>query len=181
MSAYVGGVRDRLIFDSVYAEIRDALDGLGWFDDPVDSQGDPLRRPFRLQPEGFGDDGPVTPNVAGVTFSTYDGDDEMEMGSMLTENRLVFYVDVYAENDDVGRHLAGDLRDLLRGRMPSIGRGRPYVDVLDYNQATPTTVFTVEIANVSSDHPVGAGVEHRKHWWVLRFEIVDTYTDEDDE
>ena len=41
---------------------------------------------------------------------------DVELGSVLAEHRLLFYIDIYAESKAIGRHLSGDIKDILEGQ-----------------------------------------------------------------
>lgn len=173
MTTYVGGLRDRLIHDSLFLMVRDSLTALGWFDPSADYQ------PITLVPEMLEPNEPIQLNTIAVSASNA-GDSDAEMGSNLSENRITYYVDIYAEAEALGAHLKGDVRDILRGKMPSIGRTAPAVAVMDLTQAVPTQIFTCEIENLVIDRAPTFTQPWQRFWWVIRFELVDTYGDEDD-
>ena len=102
------------------------------------------------------------------------------MGSNLAEFRLPYFIDVYAQSSAVGQHLATDIRDILQGRFPSIGRNAPVFTVMNYAQATPTELFTCEIDDVEVNRAHNFTKEHEKYWYAIYCEIVDAYGDEDD-
>lgn len=173
MSTYVGGLRARLIRESFFRMIRDSLDELNWL------VTDEWFRPVTVRSKPVDDDEEIMPNVVAVT----DGDAtdaELEMGSKLTEFRMPYYVDVYAQSQAVGQHLAYDIRDLLQGRFPSIGRDRPSFTVMDYSLATPVELFNCDLEFVEVSRAQVWNKEHEKYWYAVYCEIVDNYGDEDD-
>jgi hypothetical protein len=98
-----------------------------------------------------------------------------EMGSLAYEDTWGFYVDLFAENSALGSHLINDIKDGLRGRLPDIGRTRSRLDVFDYGMATPQKVFGCDIEDVFVERAVGFTEPWRKHWFGLRFEVIDEY------
>lgn len=173
MTAYVGGLRARLVHDSVYRMLYNALDALGWFD--VTSS----RSTVQFNSE------PLAPDIE-VPFNTValaDEDDrgeEIELGSQLQDLRWQMYVDFFGENDAISLHLIRDVKDILQGRMPSIGRSRPVVDVYDWTLATPVAIFSVDIEDVFTDKARDFPQPWLRAWRSCGFTVVDTYNDEDD-
>lgn len=170
---YVGGLRARLVHESIYRGIQDALDGLGWFDAGRN------HADVQFLPAGVDDEETVPKNTAALTAFDVDETEE-EMGSLLTENRWTYYVDFYAENEAIGTHFIGDIKDIVGGRMPSIGRDRPHFPVYDYTQATPTLLFYVEVEGVIVDRPSVYERPWHRTLRVCRFDIIDSYGTEDD-
>lgn len=170
--AYVGGLRARLIRDSVFRMIRDSLDSLNWLD-PA-----PLtHKPITMKAA----DVPMNEEIAPNTIALADEDtseSEYELGSNMSEHRWTFYVDFYAENDTIGLHLINDVKAILGGRMPSIGRRSPSCDIYDYTQATPPRIFTVEIEDILLDRGHDFPQPWLRYWYSCRFEVVDHYGDE---
>lgn len=172
----VGGIRRRLIKHSFEMMLRNSLDQLDWFEpnrnhDPVTIISIPM--------DEYGPE-EIKPNVISIAPEG-ERSEYWEMGSLMEEVRWDFYIDIFAENHAIGIHLTGDVEDIIKGKMPSIGRNRPHLEVLDYQQATPTPLFVCQIENVIVErvrdwtHPL------QKHWYALGFEMVDYYTDENDE
>jgi hypothetical protein len=171
VSQIVGGLRARLIRDSTYRWIYDGLAALGWFDAgrrhlPVSFTGKPVDADQEIQ---FN-------TVALVDLDT--GEYDLELGSNLAEHRTTYYVDFYAESDVVGKELIHDVRDILAGRMSSIGRAHPHVPVYDYRQATPPLAFYVEVEDLVVDRAHDFPKPWLKNWYACRFDIVDHYGDE---
>lgn len=171
MATIVGGLRARLIKDSIFNCINDSLDALGWFD------------PGRQHaPINFTAN--VTPNDVEIPLNTLALADEsmhntdLELGSNFVESRWLFYVDFYAENDTLGKDLINDVRDILGGRMSTIGRRDASVHVYDYRQATPAQIFTVAIEDLFVDRAHDFPKVYQKHWYACRFNVVDAYGDE---
>lgn len=168
----VGGLRARLIRDSVWHVVDDALRDLGWYTTQVSRQAVTFV-PTPLDP---GTEVPL--NTLGLG-DMLDVPTEVEMGSDLTEFQWDMHVDIYGENDDVSLHIAGDLEAALAGRMPSIGRGRPTVDVWDYTLATPVVVFAVSIEDVRRAKAHDFPQPWLRFWRSVTFTVIDTYGSED--
>ncbi len=167
----VGGTRHRVIFDSVYNEINRALTELGWFDGgrqhlPIDFRAD------AVDPET------EVPFNTMVLVGEDTVDEEIELGSNFSEHRTVFYVDFYAESKALGDHVIYDVKDILQGRMPSISRDYPSIDLLDYTQATPTIFSTAEIEFVTVDRARIYSFPWQKFWYSCSFTLLDEYGDE---
>lgn len=171
--AYVGGLRARLVKQSLYEMINTALDDLGWFDSGRQHS------PINFVDEEVANNLEVPMN----TLSLADGDnvsEGIEMGSTLSEHRWAFYVDFFGENDAVSIHMSHDIKDILEGRMPTIGRTGPIYTVYDYTQATPPALFTCEISGVSLDRARNFPKPWQKYWRSVAFLVSDEYADEDD-
>jgi hypothetical protein len=168
MSEITGGLRARLIHESLYRMIEDSLDQLGWFD------GQPGRENVRMVPEAMPLNREIPLNT--IALADFDSDEEdAELGSNLTEVTWGFYVDFYAADKSIGIHLINDVKDILRGRMPGIGRTHSVLEVYDWTLATPVPVFYCDIQNTLIDKPEIASEAWLKNWYSCRFEIVDTY------
>ncbi len=167
MANPAGGLRDRLIEEAFFRLIDDSLDELGW------KTAASLGTPVTVRAEPVEDDDVPPLNTVAVFADVVSGF-AAELGSNLTEDRRVFWVDVYAESDQIGRHISGDIRDILRGLIPAIGRNRPHIEVLDYTLATPTSLFFVDIEDVVDDRAHGPRQPHERHWFSVRCDVVDT-------
>jgi hypothetical protein len=168
----VGGLRDRLLKDSFYAQVEQALNTLGWLD--------PARnhRPIILTDKANHWDVPVEPNTVTVDF-TSSTVDEWELGSPMTQDIHIGYVEIYAENDSLGVHLSNDLRDWLRGRLQEglVGVTFP---IYDFRQgSTPPVIGYMDLSAVSSLRNVVISEEvWLQHWFRVRCLVRDTYTAE---
>lgn len=162
----VGGLRQRLIHDSVFNEIKNSLSVLGWFDSGRQ------HKSINIQPGAVDFDEKITPNMIVVSTES-DEDSEVELGSELIENRSIYYVDVLAENDAIGQHLSGDIRAILRGRFPDIGRARPVIQVYDYRVSPSPELFYVDIENVTVDRARVYRQPWHQFWFMIKFDVVD--------
>lgn len=169
---YVGGLRARVIRESVYQEVRRALTALGWFDSG--------RRhlPITFLDEAVPNREEVALNTAALSDEAH-SEVEEELGSNLAEHRWTYYIDFYGESDALATHVAHDIRDILGGRFNSVGRTSPTIPVYDYSIATPDFLFYVGIENILVDRAHNFPSARLAHWYAIRFEIVDNYADEE--
>lgn len=167
-----GGLRKRLIRESLYQMLYESLALLGWFDTGRQHAA------ISFESEPINPEDPVPVNTIALADSN-DSDQEIELGSNLAEHRWTFYVDFFAEKDSLGLHVSGDIKDILTGRMASILRTDPSFSVYDYSYATPPLLFTCQIDLVMRDKAVTWSKPHQKHWYAVRFDVIDYYGDED--
>jgi hypothetical protein len=167
---YAGGLRARLIRDSVFNTIRDSLESLGWLD------AETRHLPIVFRTRSVDDGESIAFNTLAVVQSDV-VDEDAEMGSTATNDTWTFYVDFYAENDSVGTAVIHDVRDILRGKLPSAGRDRPSVVVMDYTLPVPEPIFSVTVENVVTDRANDFPRPWQKYWFVCRFDVVDEYYD----
>lgn len=167
----VGGLRVRLVLDSLYHTINGALGALGWYDPHRNHQ--PLR--FLAKPLRW--DQPVQPNLVGLQIETMELT-EIELGSGLTDSEIAVRFDCYTENDSVGAHLTNDIRDLLRGRH-TVGPQHPVFDLYDYRQATPPLLgyAVVDEARIERSAALVQPAAFR-HWYQIRCFVHDYYTND---
>lgn len=163
-----GGLRARLIRDSLHSMLEDALTEIGWFDSGRTHK----TVNFLDRPNSWNEQ--IELNSLIVTFDD-DVSEEAEMGSMMTDDTYTYYIDLFAESNDLGEHLSGDIRDILRGKMEAASRTRPSLTVYDYSLATPTEAFTCQIEEVIRDKAEGYEKPWQKHWFVVRCDVVDSF------
>jgi hypothetical protein len=174
----VGGLRARLIFDTLYRLINDTLTQLGWLN------GDPLVR--RHQPVQFVvEQQDLALEVAINTLALSDenvSSGYWEVGSSLTEDTRYYYLDFFAESDPVGKHLMGDVRDILMGKYASLGRTAPVLEVYDLrNNGAPTDfLFSCDITDVRLDRSHGYREPWLRHWYSVQYSLLDYYTSDAD-
>ena len=168
----VGGLRTRLIRESLFQTVYSSLESLGWFDTnrkhkPINFRSHPMPRNVEIPPNS------VILVDAGISNSPG------EMGSNFTNFDLTFYFDIYAENDAVGMHLAVDIRDILQGRFNSIGRSLANIDVYDYSLSTPVQFCTVAVTDVVIDSAQDSpGHPYELYWYSIMCSLSDSYSDE---
>lgn len=173
-----GGLRARLITDSVRIAIIAGLTHLGWFDPTVhdDPPGVRSHLPLRYVPRPLKWDVAIEPNA--LAISTDDTRDmERGLGGEV-EDRLRMYADVFAQNDEFGWQLTHDIRDILIGKVPQAGRNLPAIDVYDLRQPTPSPFTQVDVEGTLIDRAESESREWRNRWFMVRFDIVDEYYDE---
>jgi len=175
MVQYVGGLRDRLIVESVRSLIEDCMDQLGWFD--VDNA--LINRSLTVMADDLDKDTELHPNIICVTIEDTDYD-YAELGSNLSEFRYGCAIDIYAEDAASGKHMCGDVRAILEGRFTSIGRNDTIIPIYDMTLATPTVIFNVDSERISSGRQRFYNKPFEKYWWTIVFDLVDTYSNEDD-
>lgn len=168
MTIYVGGLRARLIHDSLYYMLRKALTDLGWFN----TEASHTTVTMVAEPYGLNVEVPI--NTIALADEDMSGED-IEMGSNLADHNWSFYVDFYAENDTLGLHLIRDVKDILEGRMPSIGRKAAVVTVFDYTLATPVPIFTCQIESVQTQRAHDFPHPWLRFWHSCAFTVIDTY------
>lgn len=173
MTIYVGGLRQRLIRDSLHAVVREAMDDLGWFDSGR------AHKPVTLQYESEDPQNEIMPNAVCICDDDVTSVEE-EMGSDFSEHIWDFYCDIYAESSSLGIHLSNDIKAILEGRMPSIGRSGPKFSVYDWGQATPTELFQCQIENVLLLRGRNFSKRWERYWYSLSFSVLDYYGNEAD-
>lgn len=174
MATIAGGLRTRMISDSLRNMVVDGLTDLGWFSTPR------WHAPIHIIDRPNKWDDPVEFNS--LVISLEDRDDiPGELGSNYTVDTWTVYIDFYAESDPLGMQVAGDIRDILRGKLPSIGRTDSSFDVYDYRMATPTSFATIQIMNVVDDRARNFPNAWQAHWFVVRADLEDDFMDEDDD
>lgn len=173
MTVPVGGLRARLIRESLYRMLHDSLDDLGWFD-TVNRR----HAPVALLPDEVPNRDAVQPNTAAIAELQVRERGE-ELGSNLTEHRWTLYVDFYGENNAVAIDFSTDIKDILGGRMPSINRTRPNLPVYDWRMATPSIIFNCQIEDIMVEK-VALDKPFKHFWYTVRFDVLDSYGGEDD-
>lgn len=171
VNSIVGGLRSRLIFDSTFKVLNDSLIALGWF------AGGRHHSPITFVPDEQDVETQVPLNTLALSDENVTSDD-IELGSKLADNVRYFYLDFFAEEDALGKHVIGDCRDILEGRMLSIGRTGPVIPVYDFSQATPPLVFYAAVDNVRIDRAHSFPHPWAKHWYSIQFTLTDTYSDD---
>lgn len=174
MSTYVGGKRRRLIKDNLFNLLQSCLDDLDWFSTTR------KHRPVEIVNSMVDNSVEIKPNTIGLSAEDL-LNDPLELGSGLEDNIWSMFVDIFAENENVGLHLAGDIYDILRGKMSSIGRMDPSFEVMDLSLATPVAIFTCQIENIEFARNRDWAKPFNKFWWTVAFDIVDSYDDESDD
>lgn len=168
MTVPVGGLRARLIRDSLYHMVNDALIALGWFGTPRQY------KPIDFRYAQYNHNEPIAINTLALADEVRHNA-EMEMGSILSEHRWTMYLDFFGESDALSVHLINDCKDILEGRMPSIGRDNNTFIAYDYTQATPPSFAGCEIESCVIDRARDFRKPWEEHWYSLQFEVIDYY------
>jgi hypothetical protein len=173
-----GGLRSRLVTDSLRITVLAGLQTLGWFDPTIsDTPPGPRRhRPVRYVARPVNWNEPIEPNCFAVSSEIME-EEEHGLGGEV-EDKLHLYIDLYAENDQIGWHLARDIRDLLLGRLPGTGRAGPVIDVYDLRMATPAPFTQVDIDEITIDRVHSEALQYQNHWFVIGVDLLDEYLDE---
>ena len=173
-----GGLRTRLVLDSVRLTIVAGLTARGWFNGTIyDTPPGPRRhRTLEYIPRPKHWDDPIAPNALAISLEEI-GDNPLGLGGEV-EDEIAMYCDIFAESDALGWDLAGDIHGILLGKFPEIGRFQPAVDVYDLRQPTPSPMFQVEVSRVIIDRAEGSVQEYKAHWFMVRLHVLDAYDDE---
>lgn len=157
----MNGLDQRFLRYGVYHLLDWALTDLGWF-------GDRRHRPVTLLFEPLNWDEPVDPNLIGFELISTPVE-ELELGNVqLTRARTRLIVTALVENASLGLELAGDISAILTGSLPSIGRERGVIELLDYRQATPPVIGYVSVDGVIVDEPAShTKRDWRQHWYTV--------------
>lgn len=175
MADLIGGLRDRMIAESFYQMVKNGLEDLGWLD------AGRAHRQIVMQPGPTPRNEPIEYNTLVVTFEDIDDDPEQELGSNLTEFTHVGYVDFYCEppppegngGEALGKQVIGDVRALVAGEMPAIGRSEPQLDVYDYSLATPVISFVTDIDRIAVRKAHRYDQPWERYWYTVAFEITE--------
>ena len=168
---YSGGLRRRLIKDSLAKMIDFKLDALGWY--ATDSWFTPVT--FIDEPLLPADK--VPENSVSLAFENL-YPSEAELGSLLDRIEWEFFVDIYAEDESAGIHLSGDVLDLLQGKFASLGRTDPSFEVLDFTQDPSPKLFTCSLEELELSKVRESEYQHRKHFFTVGGYVVDYHAGE---
>lgn len=171
MTTPVGGLRHRLIRDSLFHMVHDSLNALHWFD-----TGRPYA-PITFRYGTYNHQESIDVNTLALADETH-SDVDIELGTLLSEHRWVCYLDFFGDSDALALHIIGDVKDILEGRFPSIGRGTPNFIAYDYTHATPPPFATIEIEGCVIDRAREFHKPWEEHWYSCQFQLVDYYGDE---
>lgn len=175
MSELVGGYRAACIRESLFLMLRAGLTDLNWFN-PSNPHS-----PIALESRPRNQNEPIQINTAALGDGN-DDERDTELGSTLTEQTWLMWVDFFAENDSLGLHFIKDVRDVLRGRFTTTittpGHQGPLLAVYDFRQPTPPIAFHCEIENVATDKAHGFLKPWLEHWYSCTFTLTDYYNTE---
>lgn len=165
-----GGIRDRLIRDAAATLIKNALAALHWLDSD-----NPKKLTWLDKPLGVDVEVPLgTITLSAENVIVGDAGD-YELGSDLSEDRHVFYVDLYGYDEESARQVVGDVRDILRGKHPSIGCEFAILDVFDTTQdpVPGTPAFQMIIEKVEDDRVRDTAKVFQQFWFLVKFDLVE--------
>lgn len=163
-----GGLRDRLVLESLVEMLRDTLGTLGWFDD-VDPA---VRLPVNLTSKSYKADEEIPLNTIRVLYVDDDHDD-IEIGSLASEDTRTCYVEVYAQDEAVLNHLRGDIVAILRGKHPGCGRTWNTLELTDWTLATPAQFGLAHLDRVRSERSRFFNRPWAEFWIGVRVDIVE--------
>jgi hypothetical protein len=170
----VGGLRVRMLRESLYRMIHSSLDDLGWFS--------PGRRhePINFLPKAVDRDVVIPPNTLALSLEDT-SDVSTGLGESSVEERISCWLDFYAQDDAIGIELTHDLKDILAGRHPSVGRHDSRFAIYDFRNATPPLLGWADIEWVQVDKAHDFPKAWLKHWYAVSFDVLDVYGPEDEE
>lgn len=158
--ALTGGLRDRMIIESVGNAVVAELTALGWFDSGR------YHSPISVVDEFPDITSAVQPNTLAISSATSRGE-LVELGSNAQDHLITMYFDFFGESDAVARHLVGDIFEYVwkAGQFA----------VYDYRQATPSLEFYVSLEEETLDHrePDNPNNSWETHWRICSFVIRD--------
>jgi hypothetical protein len=175
---FSGGQRDLFIYYSLWNCINDSLAALGWYDSTIydTPPGTRVHHDVSLLKEqdvNWNEE--LVPNTIAFAPETY-SDQTWELGSDFRENRWPFYCLILAESTDISMWLAGDIRDILRGKMSTIQRvGGPIVNIYNWSAATPYRVGYLEIEHATMLRPPTYSQKWQRYMCEVRWEALDYY------
>lgn len=158
--ALTGGLRYRMMAESIYRDVEAFLTAEGWFD------AGRYHRPITMVDEYPEEGTEVAVNTLAVSM----GDSftqPTELGSQAESMSVPFFCDFFGENDALGRHIIGDIYEHVQKKK--------VFDILDYQQATPPVDFQVSVVEQASEirKPERATNPWQKHWYVAAFLVED--------
>lgn len=170
-SAYVGGLRARLVQDSIFFMLRDVLTNLNWL---MTGRG---YAPINFVTGQQDISTPVPINTLAL-FAEGESENDWEIGSNLGEHRQTFMIDFFAENDALSIHLTRDIADILKGRFSTAGGAHgPVVQVYDYQLDPPPAIFYVDLEQIRVDRAHNWTEPYLRNWRSISFVAVDYYDD----
>jgi hypothetical protein len=162
--ALEGGLRNRMILESILRAIEADMTTRGWFDAGQFS-------PITIIDEYPDEKSEVALNTMAFSFGDT-ASAPMELGARAETISFPIFVDFFAESDGLGRHVIGDVYDYVMKNQQ--------FTVYDYSQVTPTVEFVVQVMEYSTEmrKPDRAVNAWQKHWYVCAFAIEDERANE---
>lgn len=156
-----GGLRDRMVIESLGNHVETHLTSLGWFAAGRE------HRPITIVSGFPNDTDEVQLNTIAFSVELAAGDD-LEMGSKAENHQTAFFVDMFCEDDAVGWHLSGDVYFFFKKNR--------FLDVHDYNTVGDPVDFRVEIVDVDRRKPTRAVNAWQRHWFTISVVAEDLRT-----
>lgn len=160
MATLEGGLRDRMLLESVKDDIVADLTTRGWFN--VNSN----YAPFVIVDEYPDDKDEVELNT--IAFSLGDSRTvPTELGSKAESIFVPIFLDMFAESDGLGRHVVGDVHEFVQKQGQ--------FDVRDYRDPSPPVEYTVQLVDGSIERskPTRAVNSWQKHWHIVAFVLIE--------
>ena len=160
MATLEGGLRDRMILESVLQQVKADMTTRGWFTLGRD------HLPITIVDEYPDEKAEVELNT--IAFSMGDSSTRpLELGSNSESLSVPIFIDMFAENDGLGRHVIGDVYSYIQ----NIGQ----FNVYDYRQAIPPIEFVIQLGEGSIERtkPTRAVNSWQKHWYVCAFVVLE--------
>ena len=171
MTTPVAGTRDHLLWESFHRWLHGHLDALGWFDPlkPLPNSTTP-RPAITWHTTDVPDRNEVPLNSLIVSQADTDSA-QIETGSYLTEELTQVWIELYADDDQLGRLVTGDIKALCQGKYP--GRSEdPCFPVMDWREDPPTELFTGHLVDVQRMHGgQNPASPEMRHWWGVALEL----------
>lgn len=166
--SFEGGLRDRLIDESIFQHVKGGLAALDWFNT------NRKHKPIDFLATSVQDDEQILPNTI-VMSSEQAVTDSMEIGSNASVDGFDVWFDLYCESDALGKQLCGDIQALVRGQMPALGFGNPVIPVYDWSKATPDLIFHVEVVSTErqKNRQRNVATPQERHMWTVLVEVED--------
>lgn len=169
MTIIVGGLRDRLVHQSLCKEIERVLTALGWLGTTS------LTHPVNLIFEPVDSKADVPLNTVAIVALDQDGEDA-EIGSNLQRKRWSYAIDVYGASESLSVHLAGDISACLVGQVGAVGRLASTIEVRNWTVPTHDLLFLADVEEVHTDRAEDPSVLWRRYWRSIGFYLEWTET-----
>ena len=153
-----GGLRDRMVIESLSNHIETHLDSLGWFDAGRE------HLPITLVSGFPNDTDEVALNTIAFSVEEASGED-LELGSKAETHQTTFFVDMFMQDDSIGWHVSGDIYFFLKKN--------PHLDVYDYSAVGDPVDFQVELMEIDRRKPSRATNAWQRHWFTVSFVAED--------
>ena len=157
----VGGLRDRMVLESIVRNLSAHLTSLGWL--ATTRQHSPITI-IDEYPDETNEDVPI--NTLAFSYGDVTSD-PLELGAFSEEIFSPIFIDFFAESDALGRHVIGDLHTHVKKQGQ--------FTVYDYTQDPVTSEFVVFLVDdsITKRKPGRAVNSWQKNWHVLSFVVYE--------